>query len=132
MAGLRLREEKDIERLREKALLLESQMQHVMGQLARKCAELDKLKGGHSLQSVLAGLVQAVEGNDGNSADAKPQEDEPPAIVADVTRLRKEVGWQKPFDLRKRLEEIVNLWRENSAFYSNSGFENQALGGRQL
>ena len=61
-----------------------------------------------------------------------PQENEPPAIVADVTRLREEVGWQKQFDLRKRLEETINLWRETSAFYTNSGFENQALGGRQL
>jgi len=60
------------------------------------------------------------------------QENEPPAIVADVTRLREEVGWQKPFDLRKRLEETVNLWRETSAFHTNSGFENQALGCRQL
>jgi nucleoside-diphosphate-sugar epimerase len=43
------------------------------------------------------------------------QENEPPAIVANVTRLREEVGLQKSFDLRKGLEETVNLWRESSA-----------------
>lgn len=62
----------------------------------------------------------------------EPQQNEPPAIVANVTRLREEVGWQKPFDLRKRLEETVNLWRETSVLHTNSGFENQALGCRQL
>lgn len=39
---------------------------------------------------------------------------EPPEIVADTTRLRDEVGWQKDFDLRKSLEKTVGWWRENS------------------
>jgi len=52
---LRLEEEKDIERLRSIALLYESQMKHVLAQLASKCAELDALKGqsGEELQQVL-------------------------------------------------------------------------------
>lgn len=48
------------------------------------------------------------------------QANEPSAIVADVTRLREEVGWQKPYDLRKRLEETVNFWRETSAVAEGS------------
>ena len=60
------------------------------------------------------------------------QENEPPAIVADVRRLREEVGWQSQFDLRKRLQETVNLWSAGSVFYPNSGFENHALICRQL
>ncbi len=39
-------------------------------------------------------------------------ENEPPAIVADVTRLREEVGWKSDTDLSRRLEETVNFWRE--------------------
>ena len=42
-------------------------------------------------------------------------DNEPPEIVADVTRLREEVGWESKSDLNKRLEETVNFWREVSA-----------------
>jgi transposase len=67
---LRLKEEKDIERLREVALLLESQMKHVLGQLAQKCAELDKIKGQGDveLQRSLAGLEHL------DSSDAVPSD----------------------------------------------------------
>jgi len=40
-------------------------------------------------------------------------ENEPPEIVADITRLQKEVGWQRNSDLRKKLRETVKWWREN-------------------
>jgi transposase len=58
---LRLEEEKDIERLRSIALLYESQMKHVLAQLASKCAELDALKGtdGESLQQALKLIEKA-------------------------------------------------------------------------
>ena len=43
----------------------------------------------------------------------KASPNEPPEIVADVKRLREEVGFKKDFDIRKRLEETVNWWKEN-------------------
>ena len=67
---LDLRREKDIERLRQVALLLDSQMKHLLGVLANKCAELDDLKGtGQELQLALAILEQAKKDAE---ADAKP------------------------------------------------------------
>lgn len=56
-----LRMEKDIERLREVALLQQSQLQHLIGILARKCAELEKLKGSEGeLQQTLA-LLESLQ-----------------------------------------------------------------------
>lgn len=57
---LDLRSEKDIERLRQVALLLDSQMKHLLDVLANKCAELDRFKGSdRELQLALALLEQA-------------------------------------------------------------------------
>lgn len=68
---LNLRSEKDIERLREVALLLDSQMKHLLALLATKCAELDKFKGSdRELQLALALLEQAKKEAEGES-DAK-------------------------------------------------------------
>lgn len=39
-------------------------------------------------------------------------QNEPPEIVADVTRLRGEVGWRKEYNLKKGLTETVNYWKE--------------------
>ena len=38
---------------------------------------------------------------------------DPPEIVADTTRLREEVGFVKKYDLRKRIAETVDYWKEN-------------------
>jgi len=38
---------------------------------------------------------------------------EPLEMVADTTRLREEVGWQKKFDLKKSLTETYEWWKEN-------------------
>lgn len=38
---------------------------------------------------------------------------EPPQIVADVTRLREEVGWQPQWTLERGLTETIQWWREN-------------------
>ena len=74
---LDLRSEKDIERLRQVALLLDSQMKHLLGVLANKCAELDQFKGSDGeLQLALALLEQAskdAEGKSGTKA-ATPQD----------------------------------------------------------
>jgi transposase len=58
-AMLDLRREKDIERLREVALLQASQLEHLVTILSRKCAELEKLKGSEGeLQQTLKLLEQ--------------------------------------------------------------------------
>lgn len=41
-------------------------------------------------------------------------ENEPPEIVADITRLREEVGWESKSDLINKLEETVNFWKRAS------------------
>jgi len=43
---LDIEHESDIERLRQLALLQKSQLEQLVAMLARKCAELQKLKGG--------------------------------------------------------------------------------------
>lgn len=40
---------------------------------------------------------------------------EPPLLVADVTRLRDELGWRPRFDLATGLRETVGWWRANRA-----------------
>ncbi len=37
---------------------------------------------------------------------------EPSEMIADTTRLREEVGWQKDFDLKKSLTETYKWWKE--------------------
>ena len=38
-------------------------------------------------------------------------EDEPPLLVADVARLRDEVGWSPRYDLASGLAETINWWK---------------------
>ncbi len=39
---------------------------------------------------------------------------EPPRLVADVTRLRKEVGWAKRIPLREGIEETIAWWKAHT------------------
>jgi zinc-finger binding domain of transposase IS66 len=57
---LDIEREQDIERLRQVARLQKSQLEHLIAALARKCAELEKLKGGSGeLQMALKLLEEA-------------------------------------------------------------------------
>jgi transposase len=59
---LDIEREQDIERLRQVARLQKSQLEHLIAMLARKCAELEKLKGsGGELQIALKLLEEAQE-----------------------------------------------------------------------
>jgi nucleoside-diphosphate-sugar epimerase len=40
-------------------------------------------------------------------------EGEPLKLVADVQRLRKEVGWIPEFDIDKGLDKTIKWWKEN-------------------
>ncbi len=46
---------------------------------------------------------------------------EPAEIVADITRLREEVGWKSDSDFKKRLEETVDFWRERHKKHTFGG-----------
>ncbi len=60
---LDIEREQDIERLRQVARLQKSQLEHLIAMLARKCAELEKLKGsGGELQIALKLLEEAQHG----------------------------------------------------------------------
>ncbi len=47
-----------------------------------------------------------------------PDRDEPPTIVADVTRLRDEVGWTPERDLNRGLAECYSWWNDRVAAHS--------------
>lgn len=38
-------------------------------------------------------------------------ETEPPEIIADITRLREEVGWKSEFNLKEKMAEIILWWK---------------------
>jgi len=39
---------------------------------------------------------------------------EPPALIADVGRLRDEVGWRPAIELDEGLDAVIAWWREHS------------------
>jgi nucleoside-diphosphate-sugar epimerase len=41
-----------------------------------------------------------------------PQRNEPASVVADVRRLRDEIGWRPAYELREGLERTLEWWRE--------------------
>lgn len=70
---LDLRSEKDIERLRQVALLLDSQMKHLLGVLANKCAELDQLKGSDRELQLAMALLEQAKNEPGAKPTARPR-----------------------------------------------------------
>lgn len=67
---------------------------------------------GIPLRSVLQ-TIEELAGRQGvvRFGDA-PQRDEPASIVANVQRLRDDVGWQPSYELREGLERTLAWWRE--------------------
>jgi nucleoside-diphosphate-sugar epimerase len=49
------------------------------------------------------------------------ESDDPPLLVADVRRLRNEVGWCPMFPLQEALPNTVRWWKENRPFCSPAG-----------
>lgn len=75
---LDIEREQDIERLRQVARLQKSQLEHLIATLARKCAELEKLKGGSGeLQMALKLLEEAQQEAAKLDAPAPSPEAEP-------------------------------------------------------
>lgn len=65
----------------------------------------------------LARLIAArVEGEQLLQIGALPMRDgDPPSLVAEVCRLREEVGWSASLDLRNGLDDTIAWWRERLA-----------------
>jgi len=75
---LDIEREQDIERLRQVARLQKSQLEHLIAVLARKCAELEKLKGGSGeLQMALKLLEEAQQEAANLDAPTQPETEAP-------------------------------------------------------
>jgi nucleoside-diphosphate-sugar epimerase len=69
---------------------------------------------GRKLRDVLSRLQAIAEQENVVEFGAVPGRAEPSTIVADVTRLRCEVGWEAPAGLDDGLAETLAWWRENA------------------
>jgi len=67
---------------------------------------------GIPLRRVLLTLEEIAGGKDVVRFGEAPQRDEPASIVANVRRLRNEVGWQPAYALREGLGRTLDWWRE--------------------
>jgi transposase len=81
---LDIEREQDIERLRQVARLQKSQLEHLIATLARKCAELEKLKGGSGELQMALKLLEEAQHEAAKlaapppSPEAEPQKERPP------------------------------------------------------
>ena len=67
---------------------------------------------------VLRELAQQIERRIGHGEllqiGARPMpEGEPPALIADIERLRDEVGWSPKIGLEDGLDSVIEWWRQN-------------------
>jgi nucleoside-diphosphate-sugar epimerase len=69
---------------------------------------------GRTLRDVLTRLQTIAERENAVEFGVVPGRAEPPAIVADVTRLRSEVGWEAPVGLDDGLAETLAWWRDSA------------------
>jgi nucleoside-diphosphate-sugar epimerase len=72
---------------------------------------------GHGLQlrELALEIARRLDGEELLRIGARPMgADEPPALVADVTRLRQEIGWSPRIGLADGLDEVIDWWRENA------------------
>lgn len=64
------------------------------------------------LRAVISRIADELHGNELVDFGALPAtQSEPPLLVADVTRLREEVGWQPRFSLDEGLRRTIDWWR---------------------
>ena len=64
------------------------------------------------MRDVLLTLEQLAGRQDIVQLGALPDRDEPASLVADIRRLRDEVGWRPFVELREGLERTLEWWRE--------------------
>jgi nucleoside-diphosphate-sugar epimerase len=66
-----------------------------------------------ALRELARRIAQLLDGDELLQIGARPMpEGEPSALVADVRRLREEVGWSPKIGLDEGLEEVIAWWRE--------------------
>jgi nucleoside-diphosphate-sugar epimerase len=64
------------------------------------------------LRAVINRIAEKLHGHELVDFGALPAaQSEPPLLVADVTRLREEVGWQPRFTLEEGLRRTIDWWR---------------------
>jgi nucleoside-diphosphate-sugar epimerase len=67
---------------------------------------------GVTLKEIIETIAQNLRRQDLVKLDALPAAvNEPPALLADVARLRDEVGWSPRYDLTGGLAETINWWK---------------------
>lgn len=67
------------------------------------------------LRTVISRIAEELHGNELVDFGALPiSQSEPPLLVADVTRLKEEVGFQPRFTLEKGLRRTIDWWRAQS------------------
>jgi nucleoside-diphosphate-sugar epimerase len=60
-------------------------------------------------------LARRLQGEELLRVGARPMpRDDPPALLADVRRLREEVGWRARIELADGLDNVIAWWREHS------------------
>lgn len=64
-----------------------------------------------SVRDIVAALAKLIGGSGRVAFGAIAAADEAPMVVADVTRLRKEVGWSPRVTLGERLAQTIEWWR---------------------
>ncbi|HZT94269.1 MAG TPA: NAD(P)-dependent oxidoreductase [Gaiellaceae bacterium] len=77
---------------------------------ATGCFDIGSGKG-TPLRTVLCTLEELAGRKDIMRFGEIPPRDEPASIVADVRRLRDEVGWRPAYELREGLERTLEWWR---------------------
>ncbi|HEX5707260.1 MAG TPA: NAD(P)-dependent oxidoreductase [Pyrinomonadaceae bacterium] len=66
-----------------------------------------------TLRDLIERIADALDGRQLVDFGARPApEGEPPVLVADVRRLREEVGWRPRYDLDEGLRRTIAWWRE--------------------
>ena len=69
-----------------------------------------------ALKDIICMIAAQLDGEDLIQLGAVPAaSDEPPLLVADITRLSSEVGWRPQYDLGRGLSESIRWWKTRRA-----------------
>ncbi len=69
-----------------------------------------------ALKDIIYTIAAQLDGEDLIRLGAVPAaSDEPPLLVADITRLSSEVGWRPQYDLGRGLGESIRWWKTRRA-----------------
>lgn len=66
------------------------------------------------MKDVILSIADSLKKHDLVNLGARPDGDQPPMIVADIKRLRDEVGWQPKFTISQGLQETIQWWQQST------------------